>query len=84
MIGEQDGIVAFDQRLDGFSKFVRAGHAVRSDGNRAERNDEFAEQRFIEGHTRGSVAGSRGRMGVADGVDFRAASVDEQVHGEFG
>ena len=40
--------------------------------------------RFVQRNARGGVAGSGGRMRVADGVDIGAAAVNQQMHAQFG
>src|ERR1700690_550238 len=83
-IGHQDGFVTLDERLESFGELGGAGRAVTSYGNAAERENEFAEDCFIERNTCGGIARGGRRMGVADSVDVGAAAVNQEMHAELG
>src|SRR6516162_3449814 len=83
VIVHQDGFVALDERLERYSEFAGAGSAVASDRNATEGEHEFAEDCFVEGNARSGVTSSGERMRVADGIDVRAAAVNQEMHAEL-
>jgi len=83
VVGHEDGIVAWNEGLEGFGELGGAGGCVMGEGNFAEREQDFTDESLIEGESAGSKSGGSGRMGVDNGVDVWTHAVDGHVHADF-
>jgi len=83
VIGHEDGVVVRHKSSEGFAEPGSAWCRVLSQRDTTEQDDDFRQQSFVQGTTGGCKARGDGRMGVTDGTDVGAETVEEKMHGQF-
>ena len=83
MICHQDGVMAGNKRRKSVGQFGGAGSAVAGQGDRAQADDDFADQGTVQIQTRGCESGCGWRMGVNDAVDVGTQVIDQKVHSDL-
>src|SRR5690606_6585663 len=83
MIGEENGIALLQQVIETIRQFTSGRSPVRSNRDRAEEQNPFRQQRFVERDSSYRMSGGMSRMAVADGQDIRTALVYGYMHQNF-